>query len=46
MSDPIGSAARLRDCPGFLRFWTAATVSGFGTYVRLACTLIHHRVRN
>jgi MFS family permease len=24
---------RLRDCPGFVRFWTAATVSGFGTYV-------------
>jgi len=27
------SAERLRSCPGFLRFWTAATVSGFGTYV-------------
>jgi MFS family permease len=26
-------ADRLRDCPGFLRFWAAATVSGFGTYV-------------
>jgi hypothetical protein len=24
---------RLGDCPGFLRFWPAATVSGFGTYV-------------
>lgn len=24
---------RLRDRPGFLAFWTAATVSGFGTYV-------------
>jgi MFS family permease len=23
----------LRDCPGFGRFWAAATVSGFGTYV-------------
>lgn len=23
----------LRDCPGFVRFWAAATVSGFGTYV-------------
>lgn len=33
-----GSAARedgLRDCPGFLRFWAAATVSGFGTYVTM-----------
>lgn len=25
--------ARLRDYPGFLRFWTASTVSEFGTYV-------------
>lgn len=33
MSGPVGSAQRLRECPGFLRFWTAATVSGFGTYV-------------
>lgn len=24
---------RLRDCPGFTRFWAAATVSGFGNYV-------------
>jgi MFS family permease len=24
---------RLRDCPGFTRFWAASTVSGFGTYV-------------
>jgi hypothetical protein len=24
---------RLRDCPGFLRFWMASTVSDFGTYV-------------
>lgn len=24
---------RLRDCPGFMRFWAAATVSGFGNYV-------------
>lgn len=23
----------MRDLPGFLRFWTATTVSGFGTYV-------------
>jgi MFS family permease len=25
--------ARPRDCPGFARFWTAATVSSFGSYV-------------
>jgi len=25
--------ARPRDCAGFARFWTASTVSGFGTYV-------------
>jgi MFS family permease len=24
---------RLRDCRGFIRFWTASTISGFGTYV-------------
>jgi MFS family permease len=29
----VVSPQRLRDCPGFVRFWTAATVSGFGTYV-------------
>jgi hypothetical protein len=28
-----GATNRLRDCPGFVRFWTAATISGFGTYV-------------
>jgi MFS family permease len=33
MSAEDGSAGRLRDCPGFARFWTASTVSGFGTYV-------------
>jgi MFS family permease len=33
MTDSIRRAERLRDCPGFVRFWTAATVSGFGTYV-------------
>ena len=33
MTDSVQRAGRLRDCPGFLRFWTAATVSGFGTYV-------------
>lgn len=33
MTDAAGSAQRLHDCPGFLRFWIAATVSGFGTYV-------------
>jgi MFS family permease len=27
------AASVLRDYPGFLRFWTAATVSGFGSYV-------------
>ena len=26
-------APRLRECPGFGRFWTAAAVSSFGTYV-------------
>jgi MFS family permease len=24
---------RLQDCPGFLRFWMASTVSDFGTYI-------------
>jgi len=33
MTIAAGSAQRLRDCPGFLRFWTASTISGFGTYV-------------
>jgi MFS family permease len=33
MTDSVRGVERLRDCPGFLRFWTAATVSGFGTYV-------------
>jgi len=28
-----GFTQRLGNCPGFLRFWTASTVSGFGTYV-------------
>lgn len=27
------SPSRTRDCPGFVRFWAASTVSGFGTYV-------------
>src|SRR5947209_6777275 len=30
-----GLTWRLRDCPGYLRFWTASTVSGFGTYITL-----------
>ena len=33
MTGAARSPERLRDCPGFLRFWTAATVSGFGSYV-------------
>jgi MFS family permease len=33
MTDSTGRAERLRDRPAFVRFWTAATVSGFGTYV-------------
>lgn len=33
MTGSVRREERLRDCPGFLRFWTAATVSGFGTYV-------------
>ena len=33
MTDSFRRAERLRDCPGFSRFWTAETVSGFGTYV-------------
>jgi MFS family permease len=33
MTASTASAQRLRDCPGFVRFWTAATVSGFGTYI-------------
>src|SRR5438128_4091524 len=28
-----GATDRPRDCLGFVRFWTAATISGFGTYV-------------
>lgn len=27
------SPGRLRECPGFGRVWTAATISGFGSYV-------------
>src|SRR5581483_9294565 len=27
------SAEGVWACPGFLRFWTASTVSGFGTYI-------------
>ncbi|MDQ2837712.1 MAG: MFS transporter [Actinomycetota bacterium] len=27
------AAERLGECPGFLRFWNASTVSGFGTYI-------------
>ena len=33
MSGEDGRTQRLRDAPGFALFWTAATVSGFGTYV-------------
>jgi MFS family permease len=33
MTGAARSAERLGDCPGFVTFWTAATVSGFGTYV-------------
>ncbi len=33
MTPTVGATQRLRDLPGFLRFWTATTVSGFGTYV-------------
>jgi MFS family permease len=33
MSGTAKSAQRLADCPGFLAYWTAATVSGFGSYV-------------
>lgn len=33
MTGAARSAERLGDCPGFMTFWTAATVSGFGTYV-------------
>lgn len=33
MAGGVRSAERLRDCTGFAPFWTAATVSGFGTYV-------------
>jgi MFS family permease len=29
----VGAGGQLRDNPGFVRFWTASTVSGFGTYV-------------
>jgi MFS family permease len=29
----IKGKERLRDCPGFLRAWTASTVSSFGSYV-------------
>lgn len=33
MTSAAGTAQRLGDCPGFARFWGAATVSGFGTYI-------------
>lgn len=33
MTGSVRPEERLRDCPGFLGFWAAATVSGFGTYV-------------
>jgi hypothetical protein len=33
MTGAARSAERLGECPGFVTFWTAATVSGFGTYV-------------
>lgn len=33
MTDSVRPEERLRDCPGFLGVWAAATVSGFGTYV-------------
>lgn len=33
MIDAKERRERLRDCPGFLRFWMASTVSGFGTYI-------------
>ena len=33
MSSATRRAGRLRDLPGFLRFWTASTVSDFGTYI-------------
>lgn len=33
MTGPERFTERLRRCPGFLRFWTASTVSGFGTPV-------------
>ncbi|MGI8578260.1 MAG: MFS transporter [Nocardioidaceae bacterium] len=33
MTGAARSGERLGDCPGFVIFWSAATVSGFGTYV-------------
>src|SRR4051812_14469017 len=33
MMDWVAAGERLRDRPGFVGFWTAATVSGFGSYV-------------
>jgi len=33
MARGVGAGERLGDSPGFWRFWTAATVSGFGDYV-------------
>jgi MFS family permease len=33
VTSAVQAPQRLRDCPGYVRFWTAATVSGFGTYV-------------
>lgn len=33
MTGTVKSGERLRDHAGFVQFWTAATVSGFGTYV-------------
>jgi len=33
MAEAAGTVQRLRDIRGFLTFWTASTVSGFGSYV-------------
>ena len=33
MTDAKERRERLQDCPGFLRFWMASTVSDFGTYI-------------
>ena len=38
-------ADSLRDCPGFTPFWTASTVSAFGTYVTTLAVQVLGKLR-